>query len=805
MLDRLRQDVRYALRQIRHHPGYAAIVVATLALGIGANTAVFSVVDAVLLRPLPYADAGRLVRLWSAYPARNITRGTASEPDLEDWRAQSRTVESMGAWPAIHIAGLVTTRDGTPSELETAYVTPGFFETLGVPATRGRALRPADHERSGDNHVIVLSFGAWQRLYGGDASVVGRTVTLSGQAWRVTGVMPRGFSYPSPGIDAWVPLSVIPDSGIPRLRQVRFLSVVGRLAPDATPASARKEMGAIADRLARAYPDADRDLTAVSVQPLRDQIVGGVRPAMLAIFGAVALVLLIGCVNVAGLALARSEEREREIGIRSALGAPRAAIVGQLLVESLVLAAVGGAAGLLLGAWGTRAVVALAPAGLPRLGDVTVSGRVLAFAAAVSLVSALASGLLPAVRASRTDPAGALGESSRGGTAGRRTGRLRSALLVGEVALVALLAVGAGLLVRSYAAVRSVDPGFRARGLLTLGVHADGDDYRQFLQHALRDVRDVPGVRSAAMVRPLPLGSNTFGGETLTFSIPVRPPAPEGQEPQVNLRMVSPGYFRTMGIPLLKGRDFDKRDAPDVPPVVILSRSAARKYWGDEFPVGEQIRVGKVSAEIVGVVDDIKQTSLEEDPGPALYVPFDQDSRRGMTLVVRTDDAASVLGPIRKAIWALRPDQPIEDVASMQSLLASATAGRRFAMALLGTFAGLALLLAAVGIYGVVAYTVSRRVREIGIRMALGAGPAAVVRLVVGRSLGLVALGAVAGLAAAALAGGVMGSLLYGVGRLDPWAFGGAAALLLAVAAAASALPARRASRVDPLVAIRTE
>ncbi len=798
-------DLRYALRQIRRHPGYAAIVVATLALGIGANTAVFSVVDAVLLRPLPYADAGRLVRLWSAYPARNITRGTASEPDLEDWRAQSRTVESIGAWPAIHIAGLVTTRDGTPSELETEYVTPGFFETLGVPAARGRALRPADHERSGDNHVIVLGFGAWQRLFGGDAGLVGRTVTLSGQAWRVAGVMPRGFSYPRPGIDAWVPLSVIPESGIPRLRQVRFLSVVGRLAPDATPASARKEMDAIAGRLARAYPDADRDLTAVSVQPLRDQIVGSVRPAMLAIFGAVALVLLIGCVNVAGLALARSEDRGRELGVRAALGASRAAVVRQLLTESAVLSVAGGGVGLALGAWGTRAIVALAPAGIPRLGQVTLDWRVLAFAAAVSAATALLSGLLPALRASRADPAAALAEGGRGGSTGPRSSRLRGALLFGEVALVALLAVGAGLLVRSYAAVRSVDPGFRARGLLTLGVHADGDDYREFLQQALRDVRDVPGVRSAAMVRPLPLGPNTFGGETLTFSIPGRPPAPEGQEPQANLRMVSPGYFRTMGIPLLDGRDFDQRDAPDVPPVVILSRSAARKYWGDELPVGQQIRVGKVSAEIVGVVDDVRQTSLEEDPGPALYVPFDQRSRRGMTLVVRTDDDASVLGPIRKAIWALRPDQPIEDVASMESLLASATAGRRFSMALLGTFAALALLLAAVGIYGVVAYTVSRRVREIGIRVALGAGPAAVIRLVVGRSLALVAGGAAAGLIAAAAAGGILQSLLFGVGRLDPWVFAGSSLVLVLVAAAASALPARRAARVDPLVAIRED
>lgn len=805
MLDDLRRDLRYSLRQIGRHPGYAAIVVATLALGIGANTAVFSVVDAVLLRPLPYGNANRLVRLWSAYPSRGIERGTASKPDLEDWRAQSRTVESMGAWTSVHISGLVTMQDGTPSELETEYVTPGFFETLGVPAARGRALRPADHERGGSNRVFVLSFGAWQRLFGGEAGVVGRTVTLSGEPWTVAGVMPRGFSYPRPGIDAWVPLEVIPESGIPRLRQVRFLSVVGRLAPGATVASASREMRVIAGRLAHEYPDADRELTAVSVQPLRDQIVGSVRPAMLAIFGGVALVLLIGCVNVAGLVLARSEDRSRELGIRSALGASRGAMVRQLLIESLVMAVLGGGLGLLLGVWGTRAVVALAPADLPRLGAVTVSARVLAFTALVSVASALTFGLLPALRASRADPAGAVGESARGNSAGLRTGRLRSALLMGEVALVALLAVGAGLLVRSYAAVRSVDPGFDPHGLLTLRVSAQGDDYRDFLEEALRRVRQIPGVKSAAIGRPLPLGPNTFRGEGLTFRIAGRPAPPEGQEPRADLRFVSPGFFQTMGIPLLAGRDFTDRDDGQNPPVVIMSRSAADRYWGGKMPIGARIQVGRRSAEVVGVVDDIKQTSLEEETRPAAYVPFAQTGRRGMSFVIRTEVPAAVVGQVRKAIWSLRPNQPIQDVASMGSLVDTATAGRRFSMALLATFAGLALLLAAVGIYGVVAYTVSRRVREIGIRMALGAGPAAVVRLVVGRSLAHVAAGAVAGLALAVLAGGVMRALLFGIGRMDPWAFGGAAALVVAVAAAASALPARRAAAVDPIIAIRAE
>lgn len=798
------KSIRHALGQLIRHPGYTIVALLTLSLCIGANTAVFSVVDAVLLRPLPYSDAGRLVRLWSAYPARNEDRGSTSPQDLDDWKAQSHSIQSMGAWPTVRVSGLVTVQDGVPTELTTEYVTPGFFSTLGVPAFRGRTLTAYDHDE-GRNNAVVLSFNAWRSVFGGDPNLVGRSLRLGGQPFTVVGIMPPGFAFPTAGIQAWAPLSLIPKTGIPRRREVRFLSVIGRLAPGTTLEAARREMSLIADRLSEAYPNSNRNLTAVSIQPLRKVILGPVRPAMLAIFGGVALVLLIGCVNVASLVLARSEDRSRELAIRVALGASRGALVRQLLTEYGVLAVLGGGAGLLLGIWATGALETLAPADIPRLGEVALSARVLSFTALLSVVTAVLFGLFPALRASRPDLRSSIGEGGRSGSEGRHSGRIRSALVFGEVALVAVLAVSAGLLVRSYRNVLSIDPGFKPKDLLTLRVNAGGDDFRSFLERALDRVRDIPGVKSAALARPLPLGPSTFRGETLPFRIPGRAAREPRQGPRADLRFVSSGFFDAMGIPLLAGRDFSDRDKKGSPPVVIVSQAAVRQYWDGVPPVGDRIKVGPALVEVIGVVDDIKQTRLEEEARPAVYVSFRQFSRRGMSFVIRTDAPAAVLGPVRKAIWTLRPNQPIQDVASMETLVSEATAGRRFSMALLTAFAALALLLAAVGIYGVVTYSVRRRVREIGIRIALGANPSTVIRLVMGRSLALVSTGVIAGLALTAAGSGLLRSLLFGVKPLDPWVFAGSAILLILVAGAATALPARRAARVDPLVSIRIE
>ncbi len=802
-MDALRQDLRYALRQLRRRPAYAAIAVATLALGIGANAAVFSVVDAVVLRGLPYPEPDRLVRLWSAFPERDATHGAVSPADLADWREQASSIEEMAGWPSVPISGLVLVGDEAPQELSTTYVTEGFFATLGIGARLGRTLTPEDHAE-GRNRVAVLSHGAWRRHFGGDPGLVGSTVTLSGDPFTVAGVMPEGFEFPDAATEVWAPLSLIPESGVPRLRVVRWLSVVGRLAPDVKLATAGTEMSTIAARLAQGYPDSNEDLTAVTLSPLRDEVIGPVRPAMLAALGAVALVLLIACANVASLALARFEERSREIGLRAALGAGRRRIARQLLAESLVLAAAGGAAGVLLGAWGARALVALAPADLPRLASAGVDPRLLGFAAAVTLLTALLFGLAPSLRASRPDLRGVLLEGGRG-AAGAGRSRLRDGLVVGQVALVAVLAVGAGLLVRSYDRLSSVDPGFRTEGVLTFLVNARGDDHRQVLWESLERIRELPGVQDAALVRPLPLRHDAFQGEGISFRVVGRPPAPDDEAPEAVMRFVSPGYFRTLGIPLLAGRDFTDRDDAEAPFVVILSREAAERYWPGESAVGARIAAGDTEGEVIGVVDDVAQEDLAEEPEPAFYVAHRQISRRGMTFVVRAQEPAALVGPIQRTIRQVASEQPIDELASMASIVASSTARPRFSSALMGAFAALALVLAAVGIYGTLSYAVSRREREIGVRMALGARPTDVLGLVARRGLGLAAAGVGLGLAVAALATRLLRDLLFGVAPLDPWSFAGAGVLLLAVAAAASLLPALRAGRLDPLTALREE
>lgn len=805
------RDVRQALRSLGRAPGGTLLSVVTLSLGIGAVTAVFSVVDAVLLRPLPYEDADRLVRLWSAWPERGVDRGTVSPADLRDWREQSRLVEEMGGFSAFPAGGLVFTGGAAPVELETSYVTPGFFETLGVPALDGRSLGPADHVE-GRNRRVVLSHPAWARHFGRDPAVAGGTVTLSGEPFTVVGVMPPGFEYPDGEVDAWAPTSLIPPSGIPRLRGVRWLGVVGRLAEGASPEGAATEMETVALRLAEAYPEANEGLTAVTVRPVREVLVGPIRPALLAVFGGVAVLLLIACGNVASVSLARTEERSGDLAVRAALGASRGRIAGEVVLETLLLGLAGGALGAALGVWGVDALVAAAPPDLPRLRAVGLDAGVLAFTLAACLLAGLAASLPPVWRTRGLDLAASLKEGGRalGGERGRRA---RDLLLVGQVGLVALLAIGGGLLLRSYQRLLDVDPGFEPEGALTLAVNAGGDDYREFLYEALDRIRELPGVEAAGMVRPLPLGPSTFEGEGLTFTIPGREAGPGGGELEADLRFASPGYFRAMGIPLRSGRGFTERDdrsPPDAPPgaggaVVIVSRAASERFWPGEDPVGRRIRIGEAAVEVVGVVGDVRQTALAHEPGPVFYAPHRQVSRRGMTIVVRGEDPAALVAPVRRAIWELRPDQPLEDVASLEAVVSRSLSRPRFATALLTVFAALALVLAAVGVYGVVGFSVTRRLREIGVRRALGARTSHVFRSVLARGVRPAAVGVLAGVVLAAAATRAMRSLLYGVGPLDAWSFGAASLLLLCVAVAAAAVPAARACRVDPAAVIREE
>lgn len=804
--------LRRTLRRFSRAPGYTLVAVATLGLGIGAIAAVFSVVHAVLLEPLPYEGADRLVRLYSAYPEQGLERGTVSPIDLEDWREQSRRVESMGGFSAFPIGGLVLTGDAAPVALETSYVTPGFFETLAVPALHGRTLAADDHVE-GRNRRIVLSHGAWQRHFGGDPALARRTVTLSGEPFTVVGVMPEGFEFPDGEVDAWAPTSLIPPSGIPRERFVRWLGVVGRLAEDAPVEAAASELGTIVRRLAVSYPDANEGLTAVTVRPLRDVLLGPVRPALLAVFGGVAILLLIACGNVANISLARTERRSGDLVVQAALGASHRRIAGDLVLETLILGLFGGIVGLGLGAWGVQALIAAAPPDLPRLGAVGLDIPVLAFTSVICLLAGLLAGLAPAWRTRRLDLVSGLKEGVRGiGREGSGRGA-RHLLLVGQICLVALLAIGGSLTLRSYQRLLAVDPGFEPESVLTLGVHAAGEDYREFLYEALERVREVPGVEAAGMVRPLPLGPETFQGETFTFTIPGRDRTPAGEELEAHLRVVSPGYFRAMGIPLLAGREFTERDAllpPDAPldrsgAVLIVSRAAAERYWPRDDPVGSRIRIGDAEAEVVGVAGDVRQTALSETPEPAVYAPHRQVSRRGMTIVVRGSDPTGLAGPVQRAIWDLRPDQPIENAASLGAVVSRTLARPRFAATLLSVSAGLALALAAVGVYGVVGYSVARRRHEIGIRRALGARRGQVFGGVLGHGVRLAGTGMLLGVLVAAGTARVLETLLYEVAPLDAGSFAFASLLLLCVAAGAAAIPAARACRVDPVTVMRDE
>ncbi len=803
-MSELLREVRYVVRALARRPGFAAVVVLTLALGIGANTAIFSVVRGVLLRPLPYAQPDRLVRVWSAYPEDDIALGTTSPHDLADWREQATAFEAIAGYPAIRIGGFVLSSEDGPDEVETMHVTEDFFEVFGVDAAIGRTLRAQD-QREGDNRVVVLSHGAWTRRFGADPEVVGGTLVLNGEPFVVAGVMPAGFEYPTAAVELWVPISLIPDTGVPRRRAIRWLDVVGRLSGGTSMEQARAEMATVAGRLAREYPSSNERLVAASIRPLAEQIVGEVKPAMLTVFAAVGLVLLVACANVANLVLARAESRLRDVAVRAALGAGRSRLLVQVLAESLTLSMIGGTVGVAVAFAGVRFLLSLAPRQIPRLSEVGLDAGVLGFTFAISIVAGILFGAAPALRINLSALTEALRSGGRG-TVGAG-GRLRRLLVVTETALVVVLAIGAGLLIRTYDSLLRVDPGFDTESVLTLRVSAQATDgYVDFLHEAVERIEALPGVQAAGMVRPLPLRGDTFQGEDVGFRVVGREVLDPDDEPEAYMRFAGPGYFRAIGIPLLSGRDFRASDDRDAPLVAIVSREAAERYWDGEDPVGTTLVIGEQDVPVVGLVGDVRQMSLAEQPGPVMYVSHRQVSRTGMTFVVRTaTDPEQLVGAIRDEIWQLRPDQPIEDIASMELVVDSSMAQPRFAMALLSLFAALALCLAAVGIYGVVSYSVSRQLREIGIRMALGAEPAAVVRLVVGGTMSIAAVGIAVGLVGSVASTRLMAGLLYGVPALDLPTFAAVVALLLAVALLACVAPALRASRVDPVTALRAE
>ena len=801
--DALAQDLRYALRQLRRSPGFATVAALTLALGIGATTANFGAVDGVLLKPLPYADAGRLVVLWQ-WNRREGVRDDVSAANFLDWRARARSFSAMALVEPYSVS--YRGPDG-PQTLRTWLVSEDFFRLLGTPPLLGRTLLPEEFTPARER-VMVISYGVWQQRFGRDPSVVGRVVDIDGEPATIVGVMPPGFKFPLER-EVWAPKVIRDDDR--DARAVRYLSVVARLRPGVTHAQAQAELDALGAQLEREHPVANRDM-GIQLVALPDQLVGSVRPALLTLLGAVGFVLLIACANVANLMLARASSREREFAVRAALGAGRMRVVRQLVTESLVIALAGGAAGVLLASWGVGAVRALTPANLPRAEDIGISWRVLGFALGASLFTALLFGLAPAARAAAADAHDTLRGGSRvGGTRARRT--LRRGIVVAEVSLALVLLVGAGLLVRSFTTLLAVDRGFRTDGIAAATVHVwDYPAQRRvgFAGEVLARMAALPGVRSVAATSALPLAGD-IGATEARYVASGRAAPRAGEEPRAFASVVTLDYFATLGIPLRRGRLFGTADDSASAPVVVVSETLARQQWPGEDPVGKRMTVifsrGRpVVREVVGVVGDVRHAGLDETPRPALYMAHAQVRSGALMLVARTaGDPAALVPQIEKAIWSVDPGLSVYETATMEGLLDDWLRPRRFTLVLLLAFSLAALALAAVGVYGLMSHIAAERTRELGLRMALGARVGDVLRLVLREGLGLAIAGVVLGLAGAAALTRVLRNMLFGVEPLDPLTFAGVAVLVIGCAALASLVPARRSARVDPIVALRAD
>ena len=799
-------DLRHSLRSFARQPAFALAVLLTLALGIGANTAIFTVVNAVLLRPLPYRAPEQLVRIFPLWEREGSPRAAFSLLDFRDWRERTTSLAEMGLF--FRGSGLVlVTSDGPPVELETTYVAGGFFETLGVPPLLGRVFGPEADEAGLQR--VVLSHDLWRNRFGGDPSLVGRTITLDHLPFEVAAVMPEGFSFPEQGVEAWAPLTVIPQSSIPtHLRQVRLFQAVGRLAEGHDRATASEELASVARSLLEEFPDENEGVSAAAVTSLRDEVVGAdVTRTLLLLLGAVGFILLIACTNIANLLLARASGRRAELSTRIALGAAPSRVMRQLLTESLALGAAGGALGAALSIWGTRAFMERSAGLVPRSGEVDADAAVLAFTMALTLAATVLFGALPAFRAVRDlSLREGLVSDARGG--GSLQGiRFRRTLVAVQVALAVVLVAGAGLMVRSLAALRGVDPGYQSEGLAALHLtisdqkYPSRPEYRGFYHRLMEEVEAIPGVSSVGSIRYLPL---LGWGERVGFSLPSE--AADAEEPRrlADLIQASEGLFRTMGIPLLAGRTFAPSDGPDDPPVVVVNEAFVRQYLGGREAVGTTLDFGGGGVPIVGVVGDVRHRSLAEEATPTLYVHQEQNPRRGMAVVARVEgDPSAVLGELRNAVATLDPEQPIALLSVVEDAVTGSIARPRFLALLVGSFALLALLLGAVGIHGLVAYQVGERRREIGIRMALGAGRSRTVREVVRQGMAPAVVGVAAGTGLALLLSRLAESLLFGVRPTDPLTYAVVALSLLAVSFTASALPARRAARVAPSEALR--
>jgi putative ABC transport system permease protein len=808
-IETLIQDLRYGARTLLKNPVFTLVAVVTLALGIGMNTAIFSVVYSVLLRPLPYSAPEKLMAVYSMRPQMNSFRNVVSAPDFVDWRAQNKVFDAMSAYTG---SSYTLTGSDQPERFNGLSVSANFFQTLGVKPLLGRAFLP-EEEEAGRNRVAVLSHDLWQRRFGADPNLVGKTVSLNGESYVVVGVTPDDFRFAP--VEIYTPLTFTAEQMSDMARGMHSFLVIARLKAGVTLAQAKTDIEDISRRIERQYPITNAGKFG-NVIPYQKDIVGDIRPSLLVLLGAVGLVLLIACANVANLLLARAASRQREIAVRTALGAGRWRIVRQLLSESVVLSLVGGGLGLLLAYWGADILIRAVPSDIadftPGWRQIGVNPQVLSFSLLISLLTGVVFGLAPALQVSKPDLTDALKDSGKG-SAGLKRQRARKVLVIAEMALALVLLIGAGLLIKSFQQLQQVTLGFNPNQVFIANVSLGGAKYREtprqvnFYQQVLQRVEKSPGLVSAAIVNLPPFSINS----DRVFTIAGKPePAPDAI-PDANYRVISQQYFRTLEIPLVRGRVFTDQDVANAPRVVIINEALARRYFPNEDPIGKQIKLGRYMEDnplhaIVGIVGNIKHRGLDSEFDPEFYYPYAQTPAFNSAIVARTQgDPLSLTTAVRNAVLEVDKEQPLSRARTMEMAISDSVTQRRLNMILLGIFGALALALAAVGIYGVMSYTVTQRTREIGIRMALGARRRDVLKSVVGQGMSLAASGVGIGLVGAFLVTRLMETLLFGVKPTDPATFGGIALLLLGVAFFACCIPARRATKVDPVVALRFE
>ena len=802
-MDILLRDIRYGIRSLLKRPGFTMIALMALALGIGANTAIFSLVNAVLIRPLPFAEPDRLVWVWGNMSS-GSNRASVSPPDYLDYRQQNTTFEEFAASIGVPIASNLT-GNGEPERLNAAAVTGNYFQALGTPPALGRTFL-LENEKPGNEQVAVLSYGLWQKRFGGDRAIVNKAITLDGKTCVVIGVMPQGFSFPQ-AAELWVPINfdISPEM---KVRKAHFMRPIGKLKQGVTLAQAQADTDAISKRLEQQYPDSNQGWNLRMVS-LREQLVGNTRSTLYILFGAVGFVLLIACANVANLLLVRAAGRQKEIALRTALGAGRVRIIRQMITESVLLALMGGALGTLLAFWGVELLVKLSEGSIPPTAQIRIDATVLAFTFLTSVITGVLFGLAPALRTMRLNLSESLKEGGRTDGDGTHRNRTRSVLVVLESAVAVMLLIGAGLLVRSLIQLQNVSPGFDPHNVLTMRVDLPRDKYStaeksgNFFSQLESRINGLPGVEHVGMVSELPLSGQP---NDMPYTVEGRPPVSSDQAFDDDFRRVNTRYFSAMRIPFLRGRNFTEQEVRESAKLVIISDLLARQVFPNEEPIGKRLimAMNNQPFEIIGIVGDIRHRALESTPSPAMYVPSNQAP--WMNIVLRTQgDPASLAGAVRNEVRALDPDQPVAMMRTMDQWMETAVAGPRYRTALLALFAFVALVLASTGIYGVMSYSVSQRTHEIGVRMALGARRMDVMKLVVRQGMTLVTVGVALGVLGAMALTRVMSTLLFGVTAKDPLTFVVVATLLTLVAFVACYLPARRATKVDPLVALRYE